>query len=83
MLKACAPRKKITSSIGMESPAKDMFGPGCKPVVGIDMSTYMMNGVKTDRGAEELHQQPPFPAQHIARTVMHFLRKLMRAGFAV
>ena len=76
-------RKKITSSIGMESPAKDMFGPGCKPVVGIDMSTYMMNGVKTDRGAEELHQQSPFPAQHIARTVMHFLRKLMRAGFAV
>ena len=80
MLKACAPRKKITSSIGMESPAKDMFGPGCKPVVGVDMSAYMIPAAKSDRGAEEFHQQPPFPAQHVARTVLQFLRKLMRAG---
>ena len=76
MLKACSPHLKIKTALGEESPLNDTISVICTPVTGIDMSVIMMSAVKSDRGAEEFHQDPPYPTQHVAVAVLKLLRMI-------
>ena len=75
--------KQIHQSIGNKSPLHASMSGVCMLVLGLDMSVLMMAAVKSDRGAEEFHQDPPHPAHHVALAVLQFIRKLRRAGFNV
>ena len=43
----------------------------------------MHAAVRSDRGADEFHQDPPYPAQHVAVAILTLLRKINKAGFRV
>ena len=70
MLKACAPRQKIAKAIGTQSPMRNMLAGLCRCVVALDMSVFMTAAAKSDRGAEEFHQDPPVPAKLLAKVLI-------------
>ena len=85
MMRACALLLKIEKVVEEGSPFKAALGAAldgvCKPVVGIDMSISMHAAVRSNRSAEEFHQDPPYPAQHVAVAILTLIRKINKAGF--
>ena len=63
IVKACVGPKKIVKALGLQSSLHETMGEVHAPVIGLDMSVSMMMAVRSDRGAEEYHQQPPHPAR--------------------
>ena len=75
LLKTLAGKKESVKTIATHSPGKS--------VIGIDMSCLLMALVKSQRGAEEYHQKPPYPHHHVAMESLNYIRHLMKMGFGV
>ena len=75
MLKACAPKHRIVDSIRAASPGST--------VLCVDMACVIMAALQCERGSEEFHQDPPFPAHHVSKACVQFIRKLAKMNFGV